>query len=964
MTVEFRVLGEVEALLDGRQVDVGHARQRCALAALLVEVNRPVTADALIDRVWAERPPYRARNALSAYLSRLRQRLAAAPGVRLGRAPGGYQLTADPQSVDLHLFRRLAAEARAADRPADAAARYDRALALWRGEPFATIDTPWFDTVRTSLQAERLAVELDHNDAALHAGRHGELLVGLSATVRDHPLDERLAGQLMLALYRSGRQADALDTYQRVRGTLLEELGADPGAALRQMHQQILIGDAAGGAAAASPPEPARVEPSTNLPRRATSFVGRHGDVDRVAAAVVEDPLVTLTGVGGVGKSRLAVEAAGGVRARFTDGVWLCELAPLDDGAAVAHAVAATLGVQQRHGLTIEQTVVEYLRGRELLLVLDNCEHVLDAAAQLIDQVVRQCPTVAVLATSREPLGVEGERILPVDPLPVPEATALFTDRARANRPEFSPEGDAGAAVAEICRRLDGLPLAVELAAARTRVMNVVEVARRLDGGRFVSGGSRGTLPRHQSLVAAIDWSYRPLSDPERALFARLSVFAGGFDLGGAYGVCGDQAGTEDDTLELLSGLVDKSMVTVLGGAAGTRYRLLETLRAFGRQRLREAAEDDRCGRRHAEYFARLAEQAAAGLHGPDERAWVERVVPDYDNLRSAFERAVADRDGDLAARLVTSVSELAFLRVGYEMAGWAERALDLIDRSHPLVPAAAGLAARGAFSRGDYTAARELAARAGGRVPGRGTGRIGYPADVLADVALYEGDADVALRYWDSEVLRARREADPIRLVWSLYYVAVCQAVLRAPERGLPSAQESVQVADTTGNPTALSMSRYALGLVLKKSDPQRALALFDRAAELAASVHNFWWRGVALMEAAATRAVHAEPAAGARALVEVLDHWERVGDWTQQWLNLRYVVRLLFRLGADEDAVALHHAMVAAGRPSPLDTARLAALADALGAERFDAAAQRGTGLSGAAVVGQARASLRRFA
>ncbi len=575
-----------------------------------------------------------------------------------------------------------------------------------------------------------------------------------------------------------------------------------------------------------------------------------------------------------------------------------------------------------------------------------------------------------MLATSREALGVAGERILPVDPLPEPEAAALFTDRARANRPEFSADGDAAAAVAEICRRLDGLPLAVELAAARIRVMNVVEVARRLDSGRFVSGGSRGSPPRHQSLVAAIDWSYRMLPDPEREMFARLSVFAGGFDLGGVHGVCCESAETdetessEDDTLELLSSLVDKSMVTVLDGAASTRYRLLETLRAFGRQRLREAAEDDRYGRRHAEYFAGLAAQAADGLHGPDERAWVRRVLPDYDNLRTAFERAVAGKDGDLAVRLVTASSELALLRVGYEAAGWAERALDLVEADHPLLPAAAGLAARGAFTRGDYAAARALAARVGGRLPGRGTGRIAYPADVLADVALYEGDADTALRHWRSEVLRARREADRIRLVWSHYYVAVCHAVLRAPERGVPSAQESVQVAETTGNPTALSMSRYALGLVLKKSDPQRALALFDQAAELAESVQNFWWHGVALMEAAATRAVHDEPAVAAGALVEVLDHWDRVGDWTQQWLNLRYVVRLLARLGADEDAVALHHALVAAGRPSPLDEARLAALADDLGTERFDAAAQRGVSVSGAAAVGQARASLRRFA
>lgn len=959
MVVEFRLLGDVEAVLDGHRVDTGHARQRCVLAALLVDLNRPVPVDHLVDRVWADRPPHRVRNALSAYLSRLRGLLAGADDVRIAREHGGYVLRADPLSVDLHRFRHLVAAARAADDPTGAAALFGQALALWRGEPFAALDTPWVNGVRTTLEAERLAAELDRNDAALRAGRHAELLAGLAAAADVHPLDERLAGQLMLAQYRSGRQADALDTYQRVRHRLVEELGADPSPPLRQMHRRILDGDPdrTGGRAPAFD-----ARPRSNLPRRASSFVGREQEVRRVAAAVRAGPLVTLTGVGGVGKSRLAVEAASRAPSDFPDGVWLCELAPLADGGAVGDAVASALRVQQRQDLTIEQTVIEYLRTRALLLVVDNCEHVLDAAARLLEQVVQQCPDVAVLATSRAALGVEGERILPVPPLPVEEATALFADRARAGRPDFRPDREDGAAVAEICLRLDGLPLAIELAAARMRVMNATEVARRLDGGRFVRGGARGALPRHQSLAAAIDWSYQLLAEPEKALFARLSVFAGGFDLDAAHGVCGDPGTTEDDTLDLLTGLVDKSMVGAVRSAGSTRYRVLETLRSFGRDRLREAGLEDRLGRRHATYFTAFAEQAARGLHGAAEKAWVERTLPDHDNLRVAFERAIADRDGDLALRLVTSMSEQVYLRVGYESAGWAERALDLADPDHPLFAAAVGAVARAAWNRGEFRAARVQAARANGRRPGRGTGRIAYPDDVRADVDLYEGDADAALRHYRREMLRARRDDDPIRLVWTLYYVAVCHAVQRAPERGLAAAQESVAVAEAIANPTARSMARYALGLVLKKSDPARALALFDEAGELAASVRNFWWHGIALMEAAATRAVHADPVAAARAFLSVLDHWDRVGDWTQQWLNLRYVVRLLARLGADDDTVVLHHCLVAAGRPSPLDPARLASLADDLGDGRFAAAARLGSGLGGAAAVLQARAALAR--
>ncbi len=390
-------------------------------------------------------------------------------------------------------------------------------------------------------------------------------------------------------------------------------------------------------------------------------------------------------------------------------------------------------------------------------------------------------------------------------------------------------------------------------------------------------------------------------------------------------------------------------MVTVRGGADRSRFGVLETLRAYGRDRLQENGIDDRYAARHAVYFTELAERAAAGMHSADERAWVERMLPDYDNLRVAFERAMTDRDVDLALRLVTSLPELVHLRVGYEPAGWAERTLSLAPHDHPLFPAVVGFAARGAWNRGDHSQARSLAALAEGRVPGQGTGRVAYPADVLADVALYEDAAAAALNHYNDEVARARRDADPIRLVWTLFYVAICHAALRTPDAGLPAAREAVQVAETTANPTARSMADYALGLVLKKSEPDRALTLFDEAANLAASVQNFWWHGIALMEAAATRAVHGDPVIAARALVEVLDHWDRVGDWSQQWLNLRYVTRFLVRVGAADDAAALHHALIAAGRPSPLAPGDVASGTE----EESDA-------LSGAGAVARARTSL----
>ncbi|HEY4990528.1 MAG TPA: hypothetical protein VII33_00420, partial [Nakamurella sp.] len=533
------------------------------------------------------------------------------------------------------------------------------------------------------------------------------------------------------------------------------------------------------------------------------------------------------------------------------------------------------------------------------------------------------CPGAVVLATTREALGVDGEQVWPVPPLSVDDATALFVHRARSTRPDFDPDREIGGAVAEICLRLDGLPLAIELAAARMRMMSATEVAQRLDDSRLLVGGPRTAQPRHQSLTSAIDWSYRLLAHSEQTLFARMSVFAGGADLAGVHGVCAEPDTTEGEVLDLLTGLVDKSMVSATPGRAGTRYRMLETLRSYGRERMREGADGVTLARRHAAYFTELAERAGRGVQGPDEQAWVERTLPDRDNLRVAFDQAFADRTGELVLRLVTAPSEVLSLRVGYESAAWAERALDVAPAGHPLFAAAVGAAARGAWARGDFARARRLAARADGRIPARGTARISYPADVVADVALYEGDIDSALRHWEAEVVAARGHDDPIRLVWTLYYVAVCHAVRREPRFGIAAARESVQVADGTGNPTARSMARYALGLVGKKADPDRALALFDEAAGLAAQVHNFWWHGIAIMEAAATRAVHGDPAVAARALVEVLDHWDRAGDWTQQWLNLRYVVRLLVRVGADAEAAELHRCLIAAGKPSPLDDA-----------------------------------------
>ncbi len=361
---------------------------------------------------------------------------------------------------------------------------------------------------------------------------------------------------------------------------------------------------------------------------------------------------------------------------------------------------------------------------------------------------------------------------------------------------------------------------------------------------------------------------------------------------------------------------------------------------------------------RHAEYYCGLAERAAVGLQGVDERDWVERMLPDYDNLRTAFERA--EGDIDLALRLVTALPELVSLRIGSdEVASWADRVVAVADPDHPLFAAVVGIVARGAWTRGDFTRARALAALADGRVPGPGSARTCYPGDVLVDTALVGGDAQHGPAYWEREAARARRDGDQIRLVWTAFWSAICHVAMGALDAALPPAQEAVAVADATGNPTARSMAYLGLGYLLKKSEPDRALALFDEAARLAEAVQNFWSHGVALLEAAASRAVHGDPATAAQMFLEVLDHWDRVGDWNQQWIALRYITRLLVRLGADDDALSLHCAVVKAGKPAPLREAQLHVLVKRLGEDRFEALSSS-TKL-GAAVFARARSSVR---
>ncbi|MEU1762276.1 ATP-binding protein [Micromonospora sp. NPDC005686] len=670
--MRFGVLGATQAYAaDGSVLPVTGVRLR-ALLVLLLDADRTVTPQRLTDGVYGDRPPEQAANALQSQVSRLRRSL---PGVPIEFGPAGYRLAIDRQRVDVHRFTALAEAGRAAlaaGDPAGAAALLRDALGLWRGEPLADVTVaPFAEAEAARLRQARLAAVEDRVEAELAlAPAAAPLIAELRDLVAAHPLRERLHGLLMRALHGAGRRAEALAVYADARRVLAEELGTDPSAELVALHTALLRDDAA---------------PPARLPSPLTSFVGRDGELRRVGELLGSARLVTLHGPGGAGKTRLATTVASG-----HDGpVCLVELAAVAPGAAVAPAVLAALDLRDAGLRTpggpadLTARLVAALADRRLLLVLDNCEHVIDDAARLTGRLLAAAPGLRVLATSREPLGLTGEALCPVGGLPAPDGPAapetaaaypavrLFTDRAADVSPGFRLDAATTPAVLRICRTLDGLPLALELAAARLRALPVTQVAARLDDRfRLLRRGDRTAAPRHRTLEAVVGWSWDLLDAPERRLAARMSVFAGAADLAAVQAVCAPDAG---DVLDVLAGLVDKSLVEATGG----RYRMLETIREFAAARLAEHGETGRVRDAHAAYFLDLALAGDAGLRGGGQDRWLRRLDAARDDLHVALRHA----DTATGLRLVATLAFYWWLRgLRGEGAALARRLVGRLD--------------------------------------------------------------------------------------------------------------------------------------------------------------------------------------------------------------------------------------------------------------------------------------------
>ncbi|PRX98155.1 AfsR/SARP family transcriptional regulator [Allonocardiopsis opalescens] len=845
--MRFGVLGPLAVWTrDGREVHVPERKVRTVLAVLLAgrldHPRGPVSADRLAAALWRGRLPVHPDAVVQTKVSQLRRVFAdAEPGGRglvPPHLPGGYLLRAEAADVDAEVFADLLARARRAE-AAEAAALLGRALELWRGPAFAGMaDDDALRPAADRLEELRLEAVERLAEARLDLGEHHALAGELGELAARHPLRERLRAAHIRALYLAGRQHDALAAYTGLQRRLSDELGVDPGPELSALHRSILRhelvpgpGPPAPGAAWTAPPAPgtpagaappaAAVRARTNLPAPLTRLVGRDADVAQVRALLGTERLVTLTGPGGVGKTRLAVAAAHGLTEAHPGGVWIVDLTALcraaDPGtptvSLVSDLVAETLGVRDepthpvgggaaaglitaahgpregpaasapghaaadmtadrlltalrdlrdatapaerdtaadrlvatlREGLsnrtpdrpetgrtaerpltearedpggdapgqedeTAADRLVAALRGRRTLLVLDNCEHVIGPVAELAGRLLPAVPDLRVLATSQEPLALAGEVLRPVPPLPVPEPSAqeepeallrfgavrLFVERAAAAAPGFVFDRRSAPAVAAVCRRLDGVPLALELAATRLRALDAAELAARLDDRfRLLSAGSRDAPDRQRSLQAVIDWSCEPLTGPERAVLRRLAVHADGCVLAAAEEVCAGGPVASADVLGLLTRLVDRSLVAVVPGADGPRYRLLESIAAYGVDRMREAGELDAVRRRHRGHYTRLA-AAGTRLDGPGRDRWLRRLDAESANLRAALDAALADGDHRAAQTLVSSLTRYWTLRGRHHE---ARRARDRVagapdtgaDRPHPSVSAAA----------------------------------------------------------------------------------------------------------------------------------------------------------------------------------------------------------------------------------------------------------------------------------
>ena len=1150
--MDIRVLGPLEVERDGRLIDLGGRKPAAVLAVLILHRREVMGVDRLADAVWEGEPPASAETTLRGYVSKLRKALGSDASL-LRTVGAGYVLDVDDEQIDAGRFERLVREGRERSTGGDlpgASESWTEALELWRGEAYQDFAYSGFAQAEAGRLTDlRSSCTEELFDVRIELGLHEEVVADLEAFCAANPDRERALGLRMVALYRCGRQSEALRVYEDGRRRLADELGVDPSPELRELHERIvrqdddlaarerarrpgkqtltfLLGDverstaalrslgddyaavldehrrimreafaAHGGRAVNTKgdevfaafdgatgavraavqaqlalcsseipegrrlpvrmgldtgevmfsgdepvglaihvaarvmdaahggqilcsqatkelvdggavsfadtgahalkdiPEPVRlfqvVHPelrrdfpplrtlaarTDNLPNRVKSFVGRDGDLDQVDAMLADARVVTLTGVGGVGKTTLAIEAGQRVGSRYADGAWLCELAPVADADGIVHSLASMLGVEQQPGRSLRESLLNALSQRSSLIVLDNCEHLLTVVAELVEDIVRSSRETDVLATSREALGVDGERSCPVRSLRVTAdggltpAMRLFEDRAGAVRPDFAIDQRNAADVADICTRLDGIPLAIELAAARVGSLSPAQIATRLEEGfHFLRSGRRAAVDRHRTLHGAIDWSYAMLSEAERLLFDRLSVFAGGFVLEAAEQVCGRDL--DLDVADGLASLVAKSMVDCDATGEAARYTLLETMRQYAQDRLAERGESGDVLRAHAVFFADLVEELDDLVRTDSERA-LARLLAEFDNLRAAHAWARSAGDVDVAMQIV--VRQIYFLALHLsEVSVWAEETVAMPGADgHLSLPSALLSTARRAGRRGEVEKRSELVARAREIVDDPDDPRRITVLIPSSQIAIAEGRFEDA-RHHLSEFQRIAEVAsdEPFQAyAYALRSQLESFAGEHATAVGFAEAGYELARTRTTASQ---GVTLYYLGEALLDAgeDLERAQSCLERSIERFRANQMPFWASVALVAIASLRARHGNPVEALEMFANVIDRWRRIGDWVRQWVTLVNLAELFGRICSGEAAAIVLAAAEASGMaetdvgPQGERLAELRGdLAERLGVDGFARACDRGRAMSGEEAVAYAKVEIER--
>ncbi|MDY7101531.1 MAG: BTAD domain-containing putative transcriptional regulator [Actinomycetota bacterium] len=989
------LLGPMTVALDGRSVALGGRRQRTLFALLVVARGSSVPLQRIVDTLWPDGPPQSTRASIQSHVSRLRRALGDA-GDRIELGPYGYRLEIAADELDLAGVEATIDEATAAMEtdPTVAAALFEEALGRWRGDALAE----FADSAELQPEWVRIA-ELRHRagdlllEALLDAGRHEEELPRLKAAASAEPLRERTHCLLMTALYRCGQHHEALRVAEGYRRRLADETGLDPTDELASLESDIL----ARTVAAAPPSAMARsglgvddtaiarpdtvaghaAGPGTNpgdasdggrdratrsrAPRLApppNAFVGRLAESTRLREALMANRCITVTGLGGAGKTRLVAELLAAEPA--LDPVVVL-LSGIDDPSDVVHALANQLVVRLPENLGAADAVVDSLHDNPRLLVLDNCEHVLDEVRPLVDRILRSTDAT-VLATSRERLAVAGEQVVALGPLGASpdrdpdgpsDAALLFVDRARRVRPDFTLDARNESLIEDLVERLDSLPLAIELAASRLATFDLRELRSRLDLRLDLLASPGADSPRTATLRGVVEWSYRLLDEDAQELFDELSIFDGGFALDAAEHVALGRRGRI--VAITLARLVEASMVVADDHELGRRYRLLETMRHFGRERLDERDQLGAMSARHASWAADLAERIQQGLATGDEPVWAATAMASLDDLRIAHRWSLREGTGEEAVRISLALDELRVWHLLDELIGWSIEIGERARRdSPPWRGVGLGLASHALRMRGDEDAS-EAAARDGldGAEPGSEAWTI--CRDALGWPCIFWGRFAEAHDHF-AAAATGRSSRLPGDL---LARAGLCTAYAGDHAGAMPIVDRAAAAAGAAGSPSAIAFTCWVRGEIGRLTDDPAAIDHLRKANELAR------WSGAAMLEhqSAITLAVvaadHGDPTIGAALIPDALRFWRRVGYTTLQWRTIRMVSVLCARLGRPEEAARLFGACEAARAPkfTERDTQWFGAIRDGLeqqlGPERFAQLLDEGARVSRPAAV-----------